>query len=68
VIILAASGANDRDGYFVGIPVMGQLAGALRTRLPDGPLRQRGYGQSGGRSGVGTLRTTPTTPAPCCDG
>ena len=29
VIILAGFGANDRDGYFVGIPVMGQLAGAL---------------------------------------
>jgi pimeloyl-ACP methyl ester carboxylesterase len=56
VIILAGFGANDRDGYFVGIPVMGQLAGALaEAGFMTVRYDKRGYGQSGGRSESATL-------------
>ena len=56
VIILAGFGANDRDGYFVGIPVMGQLAGALANAgFLTVRYDKRGYGQSGGRSESATL-------------
>ena len=56
VIILAGFGANDRDGYFVGIPVMGQLAGALADAgFMTVRYDKRGYGQSGGRSESATL-------------
>jgi pimeloyl-ACP methyl ester carboxylesterase len=56
VIILAGFGANDRDGYFVGIPVMGQLAGALANAgFLTVRYDKRGYGQSGGRAESATL-------------
>ena len=51
VIILSSFGTNDRDGYVVGIPVMGQLAGALANAgFLAVRYDKRGYGQSGGRS------------------
>jgi pimeloyl-ACP methyl ester carboxylesterase len=56
VILLSGFGASDRDGYLAGIPIIGQLAGALAN---DGILAvrfdKRGYGQSGGRSESATL-------------
>jgi pimeloyl-ACP methyl ester carboxylesterase len=56
VIILAGFGANDRDGYFVGVPVMGQLAGALANAgFLTVRYDKRGYGQSGGRSESATI-------------
>jgi len=56
VIILAGFGANDRDGYNVGIPVMGQLAGALANAgFLAVRYDKRGYGQSGGRSESATI-------------
>jgi pimeloyl-ACP methyl ester carboxylesterase len=51
VILLAGSGANDRDGYVAGIPVIGQLAGALADAgLLTIRYDKRGSGASGGRS------------------
>lgn len=56
VIFLAGFGANDRDGYFVGIPVIGQLAGALANAgFLTVRYDKRGYGQSGGRSESATI-------------
>ena len=56
VIILAGFGANDRDGYFLGIPVMGQLAGKLADAgFLTVRYDKRGYGQSGGRSESATI-------------
>ena len=56
VIILSGFGANDRDGYFLGVPVMGQLAGALADAgFLTVRYDKRGYGQSGGRSESATL-------------
>lgn len=56
VILLSGFGANDRDGYVVGIPVMGQLAGALaEAGFLTVRYDKRGYGQSGGRSESASL-------------
>src|SRR5688572_25742655 len=56
VILLSGFGANDRDGYVVGIPVMGQLAGALADAgFLTVRYDKRGHGQSGGRSESATL-------------
>ncbi|HVG54762.1 MAG TPA: alpha/beta fold hydrolase [Vicinamibacterales bacterium] len=56
VIIVSGFGVNDRDGYVVGIPVMGQLAGALADAgFLAVRYDKRGYGQSGGRSESATI-------------
>lgn len=57
VIVLTGFASNDRDGYYAaGIPVIGQLAGALaRAGLLVVRFDKRGYGQSGGRSESATI-------------
>ena len=56
IVLVSSSAAGDRDGFGLGVPFLGQLAGALA----DGGflvLRfdRRGFGQSGGRSESATL-------------
>jgi pimeloyl-ACP methyl ester carboxylesterase len=51
VIFLSGAGADDRDGYLYGIPIVGQLAGAAaQAGLLAVRFDKRGFGQSGGRS------------------
>ena len=56
VILLSGAGADDRDGVLSGVPILGQLAGALADA---GVLAvrydKRGHGQSGGRAESATL-------------
>lgn len=56
VVLLGAAAANERDGLVAGVPILGQLAGALADA---GYLAvrfdKRGYGQSGGRAESATL-------------
>jgi len=56
VVLIGATGQADRDGVAYGIPVLGELAGALA----DGGFivvryDKRGIGQSGGRSETASL-------------
>jgi pimeloyl-ACP methyl ester carboxylesterase len=58
VILLGGSGAADRDGIGLGlgVPTIGQLAGALADAgFLTVRYDKRGYGQSGGRSESATL-------------
>lgn len=57
VIVLTGFASNDRDGYYAaGIPVIGQLAGALaQAGFLVVRFDKRGYGQSGGRSESATI-------------
>ncbi len=56
VVLLSGFSANDRDGYLAGIPVIGQLAGAVANAgFLAVRFDKRGYGQSGGRSESATL-------------
>ena len=56
VILLGGSGAADRDGLGLGVPAIGQLAGALaEAGFLTVRYDKRGYGQSGGRSESATL-------------
>ena len=56
VIVLSGFATNDRDGYVAGIPVMGQLAGAIANAgFLTVRFDKRGYAQSGGRSESATL-------------
>ena len=56
VILLSGTGSEDRDGYLVGIPVIGQLAGALaEAGFLTVRYDKRGFGQSGGRSESATI-------------
>ena len=56
VILLSGFAANDRDGSLAGIPVMGQLAGAIANAgFLTVRYDKRGYAQSGGRSESATL-------------
>jgi uncharacterized protein len=56
VILLGGSGASDRDGLALGIPTLGQLAGALADAgFLAVRYDKRGYGQSGGRAESATL-------------
>ncbi len=56
VILISGFGVNDRDGYVLGIPVMGQLAGALANAgFVTVRFDKRGFGQSGGRSESASL-------------
>ncbi len=56
IVVLGGSGAEERDGYVGGVPVIGQIAGALAEA---GYLvvryDRRGAGQSGGRAESATL-------------
>src|SRR3954447_19771534 len=56
VVLVGGSGPTDRDGLAVGIPILGQIAGALA----DGGYLvirydKRGIGQSGGRAESASL-------------
>jgi pimeloyl-ACP methyl ester carboxylesterase len=56
VILLGGSAAADRDGVSAGIPIIGQLAGALADAgFLAVRYDKRGFGQSGGRSESATL-------------
>jgi pimeloyl-ACP methyl ester carboxylesterase len=56
VILLSDSAVNDRDGAIAGVPVIGELAGALaQAGLLAVRFDKRGYGQSGGRAESATL-------------
>ena len=57
IVLVAGSGTTDRDGTFMGIPLLAQLAGQLADR-GFAVLRydKRGTGQSGGRIETVTLR------------
>jgi len=55
-VLLGSAAANERDGLVAGVPILGQLAGALADA---GYLAvrfdKRGHGQSGGRAESATL-------------
>ena len=56
VVLLAGVAANERDGVVGGIPILGQLAGALaEAGYVAVRYDKRGHGQSGGRSESATL-------------
>ena len=56
VILLPGSGVGDRDGVTGGVPMLGQLAGAIADAgLIAVRFDKRGYGQSGGRAESATL-------------
>ena len=56
VILLAGAGIDDRDGVVAGVPVIGQIAGALADAgFVTVRYDKRGYGQSGGRAESATL-------------
>jgi uncharacterized protein len=56
VILVAESGVNDRDGLTGGVPVLGQLAGALADAgYVSVRFDKRGYGQTGGRAESATI-------------
>jgi hypothetical protein len=56
VVLVAGSGASDRDGVFAGIPIIGELAGAFADAgFIVVRYDRRGIGQSGGRSEAATL-------------
>jgi hypothetical protein len=56
VILLSGAGADDRDGVLAGVPVLGQIAGALADAgFLVVRYDKRGYGQSGGRAESATL-------------
>jgi pimeloyl-ACP methyl ester carboxylesterase len=56
VVLLSGAAASERDGLVAGVPILGQLAGALADA---GYLAvrfdKRGHGQSGGRAESATL-------------
>ena len=56
VVLVAATSTNDRDATVAGVPVIGQLAGALADRgFVAVRYDRRGIGQSGGRAEAATL-------------
>ena len=56
VVLLAGSGANDRDGAALGVPTLGQLAGALAgAGYMTIRYDKRGFGQTGGRAESATI-------------
>jgi len=56
VVLLAGAAANERDGLVGGVPILGQLAGALADAgLLAVRFDKRGHGQSGGRAESATL-------------
>jgi pimeloyl-ACP methyl ester carboxylesterase len=56
VIFLSGSGADDRDGFISGIPIIGELAGAAaQAGFLAVRYDKRGSGQSGGRAESATI-------------
>ena len=56
VILLSGAGADDRDGVIAGVPLLGQIAGALADAgFLAVRYDKRGSGQSGGRAESATL-------------
>jgi pimeloyl-ACP methyl ester carboxylesterase len=56
VILLSGSGVGDRDGVAAGVPILGQLAGAIaEAGFVAVRYDKRGYGQTGGRAESATL-------------
>jgi pimeloyl-ACP methyl ester carboxylesterase len=56
VIVFGGFASNDRDGYVAGIPIVGELAGAIaKAGFLAVRFDKRGYGQSGGRSESATI-------------
>jgi len=56
VVLLAGTAANERDGVVAGVPILGQLAGALADAGFIGVrYDKRGHGQSGGRAESASL-------------
>ena len=56
VVLLGGAGAGDRDGFLSGVPILGQLAGALADAgFLVVRYDRRGFGQSGGRSESATI-------------
>jgi pimeloyl-ACP methyl ester carboxylesterase len=56
VVLLAGAASNERDGVVGGVPVLGQLAGALADAgFVAVRYDKRGHGQSGGRAESATL-------------
>ena len=56
VVLVGASGPTDRDGLAAGIPILGQIAGALADAgYIVVRYDKRGVGQSGGRAESATL-------------
>jgi len=56
VVLLGSASAGDRDGFLNGVPILGQLAGALADAgFLVVRYDRRGFGQSGGRSESATI-------------
>jgi pimeloyl-ACP methyl ester carboxylesterase len=56
VVLVTGPGVPDRDGFSLGVPVIGQLAGALADAgVLSIRYDKRGTGQSGGRSESATV-------------
>ena len=56
VILLSGAAVTDREGFALGVPTFGQLAGALADAgFLVVRFDKRGYGQSGGRSESATI-------------
>ena len=56
VVLVGSSGPTDRDGLVAGIPILGQIAGALADAgYVVARYDKRGVGQSGGRAEAATL-------------
>jgi hypothetical protein len=56
VVLVGSSGPTDRDGLVAGIPILGQIAGALADAgYIVVRYDKRGIGQSGGRAEAATL-------------
>jgi pimeloyl-ACP methyl ester carboxylesterase len=56
IILLGGSGSQERDGYVGGIPIIGQMAGALADAgFVVVRYDRRGAGQSGGRAESATI-------------
>ncbi|MBI4475775.1 MAG: alpha/beta fold hydrolase [Acidobacteria bacterium] len=57
VVLVAGTGPTDRDGTVAGIPIIGQIAGALADAgFLTVRYDRRGVGQSGGRTETATLQ------------
>src|SRR5205823_8942390 len=56
VVLAGGSGGGDRDGFVAGVPILGQIAGALADAgFIVIRYDKRGMGQSGGRAEAATL-------------
>jgi uncharacterized protein len=56
VVLVGGAGAVDRDGFVAGVPILGQIAGALADAgFIVVRYDKRGMGQSGGRAEAATL-------------